>query len=155
MLVVAACGSPSEQRSSQMKALETSQFGLVVTTDKRSYEQDIPITVTTKLAVLDDGEGRVINYMNPMMDYRFILVNETGQDVPLTKWGKIAQSARISRALLVLTRDEFLQDAFQLDFIYDLSKPGTYTLTLTKDPRSFPIPGLEVTGNIVTFSRLP
>jgi hypothetical protein len=135
--------------------LEASQFELVVTTDKRSYEQGVPITVTTQLAILDDGEARVTNYMNPMRDYEFVLTDEAGQNVPLTKWGKIAQSARISRALIILAKNHPLPDAFQLDFIYDLSKPGTYTLTLTKDSTSIRIPGLEVTGNTVTFSRLP
>jgi hypothetical protein len=154
-VTLAACGLPSEQHATDSKVKEASQFELIVTLNGLSYEQGVPITATTKLAVIDDGEGRIINYMNPMMDYKFVLTNEAGQDVSLTKWGKSAQSARIRRALIALTRNDPFQDAFQLDFLYDLSKPGTYTLTLTKDPRTFTVQGLEVTGNTVTFSRLP
>jgi hypothetical protein len=96
-----------------------------------------------------------VNYNNPMMDYKFSLTDEAGQGVRLTKWGKNAQNAKLGRASPVLSRNHPIQDAFQLDFLYDLSKPGIYTLTLTKDPTSFRIPGLEVTGNTVTFTRLP
>jgi hypothetical protein len=155
VIVSVACNSQEQLCESQPRNQEAEKFSLLVTLDDYAYSQGEPITVTVTVLVLDEGQATVgyENISNPMHNYDLTLVNQYGQSVPLTEAGMKLASVRPSHVGWLLNKDAPWRDSFQLDDLFDLSEPGTYTLTLKKNVWTSVVH--ELTGNPVTFTRLP
>jgi hypothetical protein len=145
LLIVAtvACTSVEEQ----------SEVILAVEMNSPSYAQNSPITVTATVLVLDDSEVGIA-YGNPLRDFDFALVDEQSRILKLTEEAAILGGARAPRISHTVTQDNPWQQSFRIDTWFELSSPGTYTLTLKRYAWT-PSATLELEGDPATFTRLP
>jgi len=154
-IINAACSDTKGLSTFSPDRVEATQFALVAETDQHIYSQGVPILVTTTLLVLSEGEATIVyeSYGNPMAEYSYTLVDEQGQSVPLTDEGRRYQSAKRSHMASVVQQDQPWRRTFQIDAFFELSQPGTYTLTLAQDV--WTSEQIEVIGKPVTFIRTP
>jgi len=144
----------------------------VVELDKDLYAQGDPITVTATTMAYDirtpGAENISDSHFSPVYSSRtfeFVLVDGQGQAVHMTEEGDRLRPVGASRLVVRLDRDSPHLESFRIDTWFELSEPGTYTLTLKqymgypktvgKTPEETEMGEIEIVGNPVTFTRLP
>ncbi len=112
------------------------------------FELGEPITVTTAVLVLGPGQMGV-GATFPPRDFDMEIVDQHGHSVPLTEEGErlFARSVLSLKGYVIDQNTPFLT-TFRIDEWFDLSQPGTYTMTLTRVRQG---PPSEITGNSVVF----
>jgi hypothetical protein len=125
--------------------------------DMTEYYLGDYITLITMLKVQNNCAVPIVN-THPMRDFHpIVITNETNKNVPLTeegqklkKWAESGEGDKNSPS--VLTKEKGYCMRLPIDEWFELSAPGTYTLTLV---RRINIPPYEVPGNTITFTRVP
>jgi hypothetical protein len=146
--------------------------GLVVELDSDLYAQGDPIIVTATTVSYDIRVPGAENISDARFSpeyssrlFEFVLVDGQGQAVPMSEEGNRLRLGSTSRLVVTLDRGSPHPESFRIDSWFELSEPGTYTLTL-KQYRLFPktfgetpeeteMGQIEIVGNPVTFTRLP
>ncbi|CAG0937321.1 hypothetical protein TFLX_06246 [Thermoflexales bacterium] len=129
---------------------------LIAATNKDTYTQTEPITVTATVVVIDrDGDKISLDHGDdtPLARYEIVVLNEQGELVSPTPEGFRLIAAGRHHILGEIDQDNPAREAFRIDTWFDLSKPGQYTLILTR-PAWIP-KAIMLTSNPVTFTRLP
>ncbi len=156
--LMTTCGSGETQNENKSGTAPVSCNGcanLQIVLDKQSYAQNEPITVTAIVSVLNDAHLTSPYYASPMKNFRVSLVDEWGQSVPLTEKGSTEKWGPSFRMPMSITRDHPFEETFRIDNWFELSEPGTYTLTVTKNVRNWTPVIIKVIGNPIVFTRLP
>ena len=131
-------------------------FRMDVVMDKQSYAPGEPITVTVTISVLIDVRFPS-TYRHPIWDFDLYVTDEMGQDVSLTSHGATASTGMGlgQREEITARLDQPYERTFRLDELFELSAPGTYTLTVEKLMRSRDSRVYGVASKPVVFTRLP
>jgi hypothetical protein len=155
IVVFPACtglGDRDEDKSNEFDTAVT----LIAATNKDTYSQTEPITITATVIVLrrdgatvslDRGGG------TPLARYQIAILDEQGKPVSPTPEELRLESARRHHMQYPVDQDNPDRESFRVDTWFDLSKPGKYILVLNR-PAWIP-KAINLTSNPVSFTRLP
>jgi len=124
---------------------------LQVELDKNYFEQGEVITVTASVSVQDGIQLWAPYESSPLKNFEVEIIDGHGQHVPLTEEGLI----EVATGGRLVYQDYPFEESFQLDKWFMVSKPDTYTLTVTYRAVNDFSEKVEVIGKPVIFERLP
>jgi hypothetical protein len=157
MVVITSCHKQVSQREPMAVTCEACVVQAV--TNSNSYAQGEPITVTATVSVLNDTNVG-FDYNRRSINFELRVIDEQGQAVSMTKSGTNALGSFRNSYIPSwgISPDKPFQEVFRIDTWFELSEPGTYTLTVKKRLRvgeATEFGYVEVIGNPVSFTRLP
>jgi len=154
-VMLSACTSLGDQSNGESEKFDI-PVALIAATNKDTYSQTEFITATATVVVLDvDGRKITLDQggNTPLARYHIVVLDEQGKIVPQTLVGYRLEAAGRHHLQYPIDQDNPDQESFRIDTWFDLSKPGKYTLILTR-PAWLP-KATNLTSNPVTFTRLP
>jgi hypothetical protein len=163
LLVVAMTTCSSEEMRAISSASTSPSLGLddymvQATTNRRFYAQEEPITVTACISVLHNTRVSVTRNRRSDLNFELNIVNEQSETVRWTEEGIAVLNIKPSSWEVIVSPGNPFQESFRIDTWFELSKPGTYTLTVRKSvwARVGETYGfVEAIGGPVIFTRLP
>lgn len=136
---------------------------LIAISDNNVYSQDKPITITVTTVPLIEEVTLDMARPGPTSRYEIIVFDREGQRASLTDKGW-DEAANVHHFMITLNQDKIEQESFQLDTLFNLSKPSEYTLIVKRDVWLDNVNSnsgaevtdiVEVVSNPITFVRLP
>jgi hypothetical protein len=155
VFMMATCSIKEEQSGKKPEATLVNWGDLVelcAVLNNNTYQQDEAITVTATVSVHTDVHLLSSLWCDTLSNWEIKLVNEQNQPVPPTRTGGGGTGCRLP---LDITYDQPFEETFQLDTYFELSAPGTYTLTMAKYASTWESEAIKVTSKPVSFTRLP
>jgi hypothetical protein len=144
VICVLALGALSINRAVSMSGSDSlfvveiapSQNAITPGTDTFKVGDAVELIVKMK-----NNSRQVLHYAltNPAFNYRLIVLGEDGNPVPETEnFRKMKEGAKDRFAsgrniLVTLKPQETQQDTIQVNYLYDMSKPGEYIVSLERD----------------------
>lgn len=160
ILLMIATTNCREQTSSREPGVVTCETCVIqATTNNDNYTQGEPIIITATISVLDDTDVGFSRY-NPHLNFELYITDAQGEIVQMTEDGITTMGARTSFLEQGIYPDQPFQEVFRIDTWFELSEPGTYTLTVQKrleihDKETNEFGYVEIVGEPVVFTRLP
>ena len=139
-LVVQSCvaGESAADETASQEPMTIEGFGLIVNLEKDQVGpcQPIRLAITIKNASEDE-----LSFWEtcPESDYRFIVEDDKGQVVPLTRYGQRIEKNReivLSAVPVALKPNDERQDTILLNRIYDMTIEGKYDITAWRHVRT-------------------
>jgi len=139
-------------------ALVEADLRLIASLPRRGVTGGEPIILKLSLTNTTSKDVIVVE-SNPLADYKIDVRDQRGRPVPPTPEGKdlLFHSLWVGRRLSVrLAPGDKKVETFEINKVYDMSKPGSYTVTgsrraLTDVDKSW----VELKSNIVKVTVLP
>ena len=131
--VISACTSVGDRNNGESKEFDTA-VTLIAATNRDTYSQTDPITVTATVIVLDiDGNKITLDRGGdtPLARYQMVVLDKQGELVPQTAEGFRLVAAGRHHMSYPVDQNSPDQESFRVDTWFDLSRPGTYTLVLS------------------------
>jgi hypothetical protein len=155
IVMLSACAALGDRDEDKSNEFDTAVV-LIAATNKDTYTQAEPITITATVVVINMDGGKISldrGGDTPLARYEIVVLNEQGELVPHTSEGIRLMAAGSHHMLSEIDQHNPAHEAFRIDTWFDLSQPGKHTLILTR-PAWIP-KAIMLTSNPVTFTRLP
>lgn len=128
---VSANGQKQNGKVSRTEKSSSTGFLLLARAEKDVIDPGETLNLSLSIKNVSNGVRFILQPI-PTEQYRIVVQDERGEPVPLTEYGEKLiknQEDHISRAFRGVKPGEELKDTIEVNKLYDMAKPGTYSIT--------------------------